>query len=147
MTVVFLSFTAVAQMQPDFQQQQQQPNVEVTDNELVKFAETMEDIQEVQNSAQQEMVSVIQENGLDVQTFNEIYTQTQGNPNAQVDDVPAETMENFNTATQQVVRIQESADERMVEAIESNGMNVERYQEIFMAVQQSPELQERLQSM
>ena len=91
------------------------------------------------------MIGVIEDNGMDVQTFNELYTQTaQGQT---PENVSSDEMAQFEQVTEEVMSIQNQTDQKMTRTIEANGLEVNRYQEIFMAVQQDPELQQRLNNM
>ena len=56
-------------------------------------------------------------------------------------------MEKFESAFEQIQEIEEEMEADLTEAIEDEGMDMDRFQEINMAVQQDPELQQRVQQM
>ena len=98
--------TGTGQQQQQQLQQQQQQVPDFSDQELQQFAEAATDIQEI--SAQWE-------------------------PRLQ----QAETQE-------EIEQVRQAANEEMVEAIEDNGLSVEKYSEIYMSAQSDPELNERV---
>lgn len=92
------------------------------------------------------MISIIEENGLDLETFNKI-AMAQQNPNADASGMDAEDMKKYDEASGDLQKVQMEMQPKMVEAIESTGMEIQLYQEIMMAYQQSPELQAKVQAM
>lgn len=134
---------AQQQMQPN----QSAPDINVSDEELEKFAEVSMVAQQVQAESQQEMIAVLEEEELDVQTYNII---AESRFNDQPDEnleVSAEDLEKFDVASEQIETLQVESDQNMSEAIEAEGMEMDRFMEINMAVQQDQELQQRLQQM
>jgi hypothetical protein len=130
------------QADPD-QLRQQADNV--TDEELVQFLAAMEDMQMINQSAQQEMIEAVQDGGMEVQRFSEIM-QSQQDPNMQ-SDATSEEMEQYTEVNKSLEEIQILAQQQMEEKIEEGGLSTERYQEIGAIIQYSPELQEKIQTM
>lgn len=132
------------QMQEQFQQQ---PSIEVdvTDEELREFVNVSMVAQEIQMGAQTDMVDVVEQEGLDVETYNLI---AESRYNEQPDenlDVSDEEIEKYESASAAVSELERELDQEMTEAIEDEGMSRERFMELNMALQQDPELQERVQ--
>ncbi len=148
-----LSFESVAQQEQEPEQDLQEteqgmiPAVkeDFTDQELQQFIEANKVAIGVQQSAEQKMISAIEKEGLDIQTFNEILTSKQ-NPEAETQATP-EDQGKFNTAVEEVVKIQEEMMTEMESAIQETGISVEQYEEILLAYQQSPVVQEKLNQM
>ncbi len=135
------------QTQQQFQPDQSAPNIEVSDEELEKFTEVTMIAQQIQSESQQEMLAIVEEEELDVQTYNTI---AESRFNKQSDDqldVSAEDIEKFESASAKVEEIQQRVEGEMSEAIEAEGMEMDRYMEINMALQQDQELQQRVQQM
>lgn len=118
-------------------------NEEVSDEEVEQFAGAFKQIQDINQEAQQEMISSVEEAGLDVQRYNEIQ-QAQQNPDQQV-DASDEELEQFKAATQEMGNIQVEAQQKMQEKIKEEGLTLARYQEIGSAIQSDPGLQKKLQ--
>lgn len=135
------------QAQQQFQPDQSAPNIEVSDEELELFTEVSMVAQEIQRESQQEMLAIVDEEGLDVQTYNVI---AEARFNEQSDDqidVSAEDLEKFEKASEKVEVVQKEVEGEMVKAIEAEGMDMDRFMEINMAMQQDEELQQRVQQM
>ncbi len=116
------------------------------DDQLKQFTEAASEVEKIQQSAEAQMISIIEENGLDLETFNKI-AMAQQNPNADASGMDAEDMKKYDEASGDLQKVQMEMQPKMVEAIESTGMEIQLYQEIMMAYQQSPELQAKVQAM
>ncbi len=120
-----------------------QAGEEVTDKELKQFASAYQQVQNVDQQAQQDMVKAVEEEGLEVPRFTEIQ-QAQQNPN-QGSDVTNEEIKKYESASKEIEKIQDQAQKEMQEKIIDEELTVPRYQEIAAAIQASPELQQKLQ--
>src|SRR5690554_1449237 len=143
-----LGFTAVqAQVNqvPAQMQQQQQATPDISDEELQKFVDAFQEIQVENQKIQQKMIAEIQEEGMEVQRFSEIQ-QAQQNPNQEV-EMTAEEEKAIESLMPKLQSIQQESQTVMQEKIKSAGLTMNRYQEIAQMIQQSPELQKKLQSM
>ncbi len=127
-----------------FAQTPQTPqDTDVSDKELETFASAFQQVQAIDQKAQQDMVKAVQDEGLSVQRYNEIL-QSEEDPtqNANPTEEEKQQLENAN---KQIDAIQQKAQQSMHKKIQDEGLTVKRYQEIAFAVQNSPELQEKLQ--
>lgn len=135
---ITLSF---GQQQPALQQQTPpQETIEVSDAELTKFVNALEKVQELNNESQAQMLTAVKSNDLSVERFNEIHQDS-----GQESDVTPIEMENFSQAVKKIQAIQVETQQKMQNEIMECGISVERYQEILVAVQTSPELLARVQ--
>lgn len=125
------------------QQQQQQEKVEVSDEELSKFANAYQGITVVNQEAQQKMVKAVEDGGFDVQRFNEIHQATL-DPNQEV-EVSSEEEAKHKEVVDEIEGMQEGFQKDMEDIIKKEGLSVERYEELAMALQTDQELQQRLQ--
>ena len=122
----------------------QEPIVpEVSEDDLNLFASAFTEVQNINNAIQQEMVSVVEGEGIEVDRFNEIQ-QAQQDPNQKVEATEEEKAQ-FVKATQKIQELQVQAQEKMRTKIEEEGLTIDDYQKIITAIQNSPELQEKLQ--
>ncbi len=116
----------------------------VSDQEIEQYAQVYSGMLEVQLSTQQEMVSVIEQEGLELQKFSEIQ-QAQQDPSAEL-EVSDEEMQKYNSIAAELEKIQMAAQEKMKATIEEKGMSITRYQELSAQVQGDPELQKKIQT-
>ena len=125
--------------------QQEMPDVEVSDEELTSFVEVTIDAQQIQMEAQEDMIEMVEDAGLNVDRFNEILTGMQQGQSQADMGIEDEEMERFDNVINDLEAVQEKVEADIMEIIESKGMEVERFQEINMALQMSPELQQKYQ--
>ncbi len=115
----------------------------VSTDDLGKFAAAFQQVQAVNQSSQNEMVKVVEENGLTVQRYNELQ-QAQQAPDKKV-EATEEELASFGSAVENLQTIQVKVQQKMEQKITETGLSVDRYQEIAMALQSDPELQQRFQ--
>lgn len=139
--------TAAVQAQTLPQNQQSQPQqASYSDDEILKFSKAAKVLESLQADVEKEMITAIEDKGLDLDTFNKIAA-AQQNPNAGSDVADAETMKSYNAVNEDLQKIQMEAQPKMVEAIEKTGMDVNEYQQMMLAYQQSPEMQAKVKEM
>ena len=122
--------------------QNEQEEIEVSDAELETFAEAFQGMRVLNQRAQQQMIGVVEEGGLEIQRFNEIHTATI-DPNKEV-DASDEEQQKYEETSAEITKLQESFRTEMETIISDTGISMERYQEIAENIQNNPELQERL---
>ena len=124
---------------------QVQPQEEISDNELKQFITAVQQVQMVDQMAQQQMMGAIQEEEMEVPRFVEIM-QAMQDPNQEV-EATEEEMEKFQAASNKIEQIQIEIQGEMESLIVDAGLTIERYQAISMQIQSDPELQQRFQAM
>lgn len=127
--------------------QQEMPDIEVSDEELNDFVDVTMDAQQVQSEAQSEMIELVEESGMTVDRFNEILSGMQQGNTQEDMEVGDEEMETFDGVIEELEVIQQGVEEKIVGHIEDKEMEVERFQEINMALQMDQELQQRYQAL
>ena len=125
-------------------QQQQAPDVDVSDEEAATFADAAMSAQQVQMQAQKKMMGIIQEAGLDIQTYQKI-AQSQQMGQGDSTQFSASEMEKFDTATSSIEELQTEIRDSVTKAIEDAGMEMQRFQDISRAAQQDSALQMQIQ--
>ncbi|MEX0684867.1 MAG: DUF4168 domain-containing protein [Balneolales bacterium] len=125
--------------------QNQDINTDVSDEELDEFVGAMNQAQGVQAEAQQEMLAVVEKEEIDVDTYNQIAQSVQMGQSKEDLDIEEEDMQKFEKASAEIDEIEKDMDGKMTLAIESEGMSMDRFQEINLAIQQDPDLQQRIQ--
>lgn len=143
-----------AQQQPQQQQsqqpgqlnqmQQQAPDVDVSDEEAGTFADAAMEAQQIQMQAQQRMMGVIKNEGLDIQTYQTIARSTQTGGQAP-DSISESDMEKYRNATDSLKKVQSEIQKKVTAAVEDAGMQMERFRKISRAAQQDTALQKQIQ--
>ncbi|PWH85040.1 DUF4168 domain-containing protein [Brumimicrobium oceani] len=137
-----LSFgTAVIGQQEMIPAPVQEQNKEVTDQELEKFALIYQDVQIESQEMQKEAIAIIQTEGMELERFNEI-SQAQADPN-NTSEASEEEKAQITKINTQMREIQSSFQSKIAEIVREKGMTVQRYQEVYTAVQQDTELQQK----
>lgn len=124
---------------------QQGVREDFTEEELQSFIDANKQAITVQQSAEQHMMDAIQNEGLDVNKFNEILTSRQ-NPEMKT-EATEEDQAKFDSAVQKVMEIQEKMVSEMENAIKQSGMSIQEYEEMLLAYQQSPKVQQQVNEM
>ncbi|MEE4196040.1 MAG: DUF4168 domain-containing protein [Bacteroidales bacterium] len=120
-------------------------DTDVSDQDLETFAVAFQQVQSLNQTAQQDMVKAVQDEGLSVQRYNEML-QGEKDP-AKNANATNQEKEQFEKINQQIAVIQQKAQQTMQQKIQDEGLTVKRYQEIAFAIQNSPELQEKIQQL
>ncbi|MEX0769628.1 MAG: DUF4168 domain-containing protein [Balneolaceae bacterium] len=150
-TIMVMLFVGTQLAFTQGQQPQQQPDVpspdEISDEELIRFAETSDNIQPIQQKAQGEIEQVVEEEGMSFDRFRQVMMAMQ-NPQMQDQmDISSDEEETIQAVQPKLMEIQMEAEKEIVSEIENRGLNVERYQAIFYSLQQHSELMERLEGL
>lgn len=150
--ICLLTFTAVvAQDQNPASQSpaQENPPVEVqedfSEEQLKTFVKANEEVMKVQMEGEKEMMKAIESENLEVDKFNQILMSRQ-NPDQETDASPEE-LEAFNKAAQKVMDLQKDLESEAQKAIESVGLDIEEYQQMMLAYQHSPTVQQRVEEL
>ena len=122
---------------------QQQEKIEVSDAELNQFAEVFQKMRMMNQEVQKEMMSVVQEEDLELKRFNEIH-QANMDPNKEIETTKEEEKKYQAIVTEFEV-IQPEFQKKMEAVIAESDLSMERYQQLAMALRSDAQLQQRLQ--
>ncbi|GAA0190015.1 hypothetical protein GCM10009122_51100 [Fulvivirga kasyanovii] len=111
-------------------------------DELESFVDAYEEVQVIQEESDKQVMTAIESGDLTMERFNEILAQQQ-DP-GKVSDASAEEMAAFNSAAQTIIKERQKVEMQMVDAIEEEGIDINTYQEIMIAYQQSPKVQKKI---
>lgn len=134
--------TAMSQEPVQVMPQQEQQTTDVSDKELGQFAEVYMEIQAENEKFQGEAMGLIEKEGMEVDRFNEL-ANAQNNPDQEI-DADEKEMEKLAVIGTKIQEIQTDFQSRVMTMIEKGGLSMDRYQEVFLAVQQDPVLQQKL---
>ncbi|REL38927.1 DUF4168 domain-containing protein [Rhodohalobacter sp. SW132] len=145
---LFATTAAFAQGQMG-QGQQQMPDVpssdDVSDTELNQFVTTITQIEPIQIELQADVEELVEEEELAFERFQQLMMAMQNPQMAEQVEMSDEEREKIQSIQPKLSELQMKAEEEIIEKIEENGLNVERYQAIMMGAQQDQELMTRLQ--
>ncbi|WP_257668579.1 DUF4168 domain-containing protein [Parapedobacter tibetensis] len=142
--VAFLSFNVAFGQVPTPSQPPLKEDFE--QKELTSFLNANAKISEIQMEAQGEMVKIIEAEGISVEKFNQIaQSQQQQYSTAQKND--PKDMESFQKAAEKITGMQQTIEGKMIKTVEGEGLDVNTYQQIAQAYQQSPKVKGQLDKM
>ncbi len=132
------------QMPGQMGQQEAAPDIDLSEEEVETFVDAIIAAQKVQGGAQEELVSIIEDEGLDIETYQQIAQASQQGQEPADSVIEDGDMEKFDSANESIQEAQEGIQSDVADAVEEAGMEMERFQEINQAVQQDPELQKQI---
>ncbi|TVR14288.1 MAG: DUF4168 domain-containing protein [Balneolaceae bacterium] len=149
-TLLIATGITVAQVQQQAPPPPQQPELptsaDVSDDEILLLVNTINDLQPIEEKAQEKIEEALEEEGITLQRFQQMMMAMQNPQMAEEANVTDEEMEKLQTLQPALMQIQGEAEQEMIAKIEDNGFTIERYQGIIMGAQQDPDLMARLQS-
>ena len=145
---------AAAQQQAPQQGQPMSPeesSMEVDDEEIQRFANAFEAVQSIQKESREQMARAIEQQGLTIKEYNELFRQQQqqnagGESEMSDSNFSEEKQQQFEQADARIDQIEQEAQSEIEQAITQKGLEVERFEQIWIAVRQDPELQQRVQN-
>jgi hypothetical protein len=137
-------------------QPQTSPQAQVSTQEVEQFANAIKQLRTIQEQAQNQADQAIQAQGLTVDRFNEILQTQRGAEGSQGSQsqpssgssnarVSSEEQQNFNQALSKVSEIQQTTQQQMEQAVQKEGLSIQRFNQIFAAVRQSPDLRQQVE--
>jgi hydroxymethylpyrimidine pyrophosphatase-like HAD family hydrolase len=141
------STPALAQPSSQFAQAQvkQAATTEVSPQELEQFAQAIEEMRSIQLESRDKVSQALQEEGISKERFQEIL-KAQRNPEVNV-NASQQEMQKFESASQKLADIQRNTQSQMKNAVQEQGLEVPRFQQILAAVREQPTLQQQVQQM
>ncbi len=132
--------TLLAQTQPA-------PAAPVSPDDLQKFAGAIKLLLEIEQDSRTQIAKAIEGQGFSRERFREILM-AQSNPQAKPSqEISQDEMQKFAEVISQAQKIQEQTQAKQEEAVKSQGLDVDRFNEILAAVRQNPTLKEQVQQM
>lgn len=126
------------------QMQQSAPEVDLSDEEADKFADAAINAQEVQMEGQKKMMGIIEDEGLDVNTYQKIAQSAQQGQTPEDSGVSEDDMKKFQSATESIQQVQGEIQKEISAVVEEAGMGMERFRKISQAAQQDRALQQQI---
>jgi hypothetical protein len=118
----------------------------VSQEELEQFAAALENVQSIRQEMVQDTQGAVADSALDESRFQELYRADQGGPAPSSEATDSEQAE-YDQVMQEIQQIQQQSNEDMVQAVQEEGLEVQRFNQIARAIQQNPDLQQRFQEL
>lgn len=119
----------------------------VSADELKKFASATKQLLSIVNETETQMVQAVEKQGLTEARFNAIY-QSKRNPNAKpTSQITPKEEESYKQAVTQLTKLQADAQAKMDKVVAAQGLQMERFNQIFAAVQKDPQLRQEVRKM
>lgn len=143
--ILLMAGSAFAQGQQ--MQNNQADTVTVSDQELQKFVDTAQELQEIQKEIQGEVQEMVSEEDMEFQRFQQIMMSKQNPQMAQKIEVTDEEEATIEKLQPEIQKISQEAQQKQVSVIQEQGLTPQRFQQIAQAVQSDPEMMKRFQQM
>lgn len=138
------------QQAPGYPGEQQQAPVDLDEASLLTFAKVEEKMAVIQRDTDEKMIGVIEEQGMAVEEYQQIMMMKQQEQQGQesgIKDVEAEKLEIFDAVAGEIQVVHRASQEEYMQLIEDEGLTVDQYQQIAMAVRDDPALREKVEGM
>ncbi|AFY86028.1 DUF4168 domain-containing protein [Chroococcidiopsis thermalis] len=120
---------------------------QVSQKELQQFANAVKKLQPIQENAQNQIVQAIQQEDLSEKRFGEIY-QSRRNPQAQpTAKITPDENKKFDQANAKIEKIEQSTQGQMEQAVKGEGLDIQRFNQIFLTLRQNPDLLQKVREM
>jgi len=128
-------------------QAQEAPQIQVSPEELQKFANAIKQLQVTYQKFQTLMVQAVEDEGLSQERFTEIYL-AQQNPEVKPQtEITQKEEQDFEKAFMKVEKIQQENQSQMKQVVEAKGLEVQHFNQIFVATLQDPALRKKVRQM
>ncbi|AEV31579.1 hypothetical protein Oweho_0563 [Owenweeksia hongkongensis DSM 17368] len=117
-----------------------------SDAELQKFADATKEVQQLQMATQQQMAAAIQKEGMDPMKFQQMAQAQQSQAEA-TQEYTEEEQQAYANAMKVVMSMQQDVQAKMQTKLHENDMTMQEYQTMAMAIQQSPEMTQKVKDM
>jgi hypothetical protein len=117
----------------------------VSDEELKQYLLATFMAQSIYNEDNIRMADTLKSHGLDVDIYNRILNSMKMGESQKEIEASEADVSKFRNVSPTINNMQESMEQKIVSAIESNGIELERFDEIFEMIQQQPALKLRVE--
>jgi hypothetical protein len=118
-----------------------------SDDELKSFVKANERVMVIQMEGEQKMIKAIEDQGLSVDRFHEILEEQRDPQRGTETETSPDELKSFNNAAQVILKENAILEKRMTDSIQEEGIDIETYQQIMVAYQQNPMIQNRVNKM
>lgn len=119
----------------------------VSKEELKKFATAVKQMLTIAQDAETKMTQTVKDSPLGEARFNEIYLSKKDPASKPNNRVTPKEEQTYNQVVSQLTQLQKDAQAKMDKAVLAEGIPLERFNQIFSAVQKNPQLRQEVQQM
>lgn len=125
-----------------------QTEQKVNRQELQQFVQAYKAVQQIQKSSEKQMVEAVKTEGLSPARFIEI-SKSEKNPatDSSATDISNREKQGFENAKAKIIVIKQKTESDLTQAINAQGLELPRFNEILTALQQDSQLREQFQQM
>ena len=123
-----------------------EPATNITDADVEKFLDAVEQVQYVNQVAQEEMMAAIESEGMSLVRFSQIQEKLV-NSDAPVDPISVEEENQLDRIDAKMQELEPELERQSIEAIETTGMTPERYEALSLGIQADSSLTAKAQIM
>lgn len=120
---------------------------QINDEELKQYLLATYRAQSIYNEDNSKMADTLRNHGLDVDQYNQILNAMKTGEPIDESEASDDEIEKFRKVSHRINQMQESMERQIVEAIESNGIELNRFDEIFEMIQREPALRVRVETL
>ncbi|WP_299757948.1 DUF4168 domain-containing protein [uncultured Pontibacter sp.] len=122
---------------------QEQAEQQYSEEDLQKFVDANSSVTEIQKASRDTMVAVIEDNSLTLERFNELAKAHRSKKLDEVAENPEEIAA-FSTAAQEVVKLQPETKDKIQQAVEEQGLTMDKYNALMKAYREDPAVQQQI---
>lgn len=141
--VLATCFTAVVAVGQQQSPPPTMPQEDISDEEIQIFVKINKDIMPLQEGIQADMVSTIEESGMEVPRFQQLAQAQQTGKLAETSNDPKE-LEKFSKTGEKIMKLQEDLQGEIEQVIIKNEMSPEKFEAIYMAYNSNPEVKQKV---
>lgn len=120
---------------------------QVSPDELQKFSKIVKQLLVLGQESETQIIEAIQKQGFTPQRFSEIL-RSQNQPGAKpTTQLSSAEQQRYSVALADIRQIQQNTQTRLENLVQAEGMNMQRFDQIFNTVQQDPALRQEVQQM
>ena len=130
---------------PEASSESEADPIEVSDAELDQVISALQRVQLIQIAYEEQVLSVVEAEGLTPNRFDEIVAMLRSPENSETTTVTDDEFDSFERAVDQISVLQDDARDQVQQAIEDEGLEVDRFEDIIAALNNDTSLQQRFE--
>ncbi len=138
-------FPAQAQTPGPAPAPQATPTTPVSKEEVQKFASAIKQILVINRASETEAAQALKGEGLTEQRFDEIYKSQRDPKVVPTVQIQPKERQGYDRVVTKLMQIQKDSDTKMEKAVQAQGLDVPRFNQIFEAAQKNPQLRQEIQ--
>lgn len=123
------------------------PQQAVSPQELKQFAVAVRGMLVIARDTEKQMSQAVEKTGLTPARFNEIYLFKRDPATKLTKPVSVNEQKSFDDALSQLTKIEQDAQKKMNSAVQAQGLDLPRFNQIFAAVRSDPKLRQEVQQL